>query len=257
MQLVRSALAGFLSLMCAHAAMAEPTEIVIRVLAKDAKFIGHNEDSGGVQITLRDAQTGEVLAQGLTEGGRGGTARLMQTGHVRREILSEGASSFSATLDLQRPRLISVTAKGPMMLKDAAMTVTATQWVLPGKSINAGDGWVLEIPGFAVVLTDPLPATVRLDGNKAVIPIRARITMACACLIEPGGLWDPNKFQIAVMLEKGGKTYPAAPLSYAGEPSLFRGEITVGEPGDYTVDVYAYDPATGNTGLVRVPVTVR
>ena len=256
MPFVRTALAGLLCLMCTHVAMAEQTEIVIRVIAKDAKFIGH-DDTGGVQITLRDAETGELLAQGLTEGGNGQTAKIMMNGHLRRDILSEGASKFSATLDLQRPRLIAVTATGPVILKDAAMTVTSTQWVLPGKSVNGGDGWVLELPGFSVTLADPLPAGIQLDGKKAEIPIRTKITMQCGCPIEPGGLWDSNKLQIGAMLEKGGKTFPAIPLVYTGQSSMFGGEITVGEPGDYTVDVYAYDPANGNTGLLKVPITAR
>ena len=37
--------------------MAEPTDITVRVLSKDAKFVGTS--MGGVRITLRDAETGE------------------------------------------------------------------------------------------------------------------------------------------------------------------------------------------------------
>ena len=74
---------------------------------------------GGAQVTLRDANSGEVLAQGLTSGGTGNTAKIMTDGHARRDTLSDGtAAKFSATLDLQRPRLITVTATGPMILKD-------------------------------------------------------------------------------------------------------------------------------------------
>ncbi len=256
MPFIRAALAGFLSLICAQAAMAEKTEIVVRVLAKDAKFIGH-PDENGVQITLRDVQTGEVLAQGVTKGGNGQTATIMTTGHLRRQIISQGGSKFSATIDLQRPRLISVTATGPIVPKGAALTVTSSQWVLPGKSINGGDGWVLEIPGFAIELVDPLPANVRLNGKAVEIPIHANITMQCNCELEPGGLWDPSKFEIGAMLEKDGKSYPATPLAFAGKASMFAGNITIREPGDYMVDVYAYDPANGNTGLIKVPMTAR
>jgi len=38
---------------------------------------------------------------------------------------------------------------------------------------------------------------------------------------------------------------------------MFAGKITLREPGDHTVDVYAYDPANGNTGLIKAPVTAR
>jgi hypothetical protein len=37
----------------------------------------------------------------------------------------------------------------------------------------------------------------------------------------------------------------------AGKTSVFSGNITVREPGDYTIDVFAYDPANRNTGLIR------
>jgi hypothetical protein len=255
MQIGRIILVGLFSLVCVPV-MAEPTEIVVRVLAKDAKFVG--TETGGAQVTLRDADSGEVLAQGLTAGGTGDTPKIMTDGHGRRSVLSdEKAAKFSVTLDLQRPRRITATAVGPMIAKDAAMTVSSTQWVLPGKHVNGGDGWVLELPGFAITLLDALPQSVRLDGKAATIPLKAKITMQCGCPITPGGMWDANKLQIDAMLERGGKFYPAMALAYAGQPSTFSGYIPISEPGDYTLDLYAYDPANGNTGMARFSLTAR
>lgn len=240
----------------AGAAQAEPTDIVIRVVAKDAKFIG--TETGGAQITLRDADTGEVLAQGLTSGGTGNTPKIMTNAKARRDVLSDDtAAKFATTIDIQRPRRITATATGPMILKDAALTVSSTQWVLPGKSLAAGDGWVLELPGFAITLREPLPASVELHGSPAKIPLKAKITMQCGCPITPGGIWDASKLQIAAMLENGGKTSAAAPLTYAGQPSTFDGELTIAAPGRYMVDVYAYDPSNGNTGVMRFPLMAR
>jgi hypothetical protein len=59
------------------------------------------------------------------------------------------------------------------------------------------------------------------------------------------------------LLERGTKSYPASPLAYAGQPSTFAGEITLSEPGQYTVNVYAYDPSNGNTGLIKFALTVK
>jgi hypothetical protein len=239
-----------LALASVEAAMAEPTEIVVRVMAKDAKFVG--TETGGVQVTLRDAGSGRILAQGLTAGSTGTTPRIMTDGHARRDVLSDDKSAkFTAVIDLQRPQLITVTATGPMVPKASAISVSSTQWVLPGKPVNGGDGWVLELPGFAIDLIEPLPAIVRLAGTTRQIPIRAKVTMQCGCPITPGGLWDANKLQIAVMLERKNQTYPAMPLTYAGQPSTFGGDVAITEPGQYTVDVYAYDPANGNTGLAK------
>ncbi|MEY4708307.1 MAG: hypothetical protein RJB58_2030 [Pseudomonadota bacterium] len=67
------------------AAWATPTTIVIRVLAKDAKFVG--TDMGGGQITLRDAASGELLAQGLVEGATGSTPVIMKEGRAPPDIV--------------------------------------------------------------------------------------------------------------------------------------------------------------------------
>ena len=247
---------GLLPMFITGAARAEPTDIVIRVVAKDAKFIG--TETGGAQVTLRDADTGEVLAQGLTSGATGNTPKIMTNAKARRDVLSDDtAAKFAATIDIQRPRRITATATGPMMLKDAALTVSSTQWVLPGKSLAAGDGWVLELPGFAITLREPLPATVELKGGQARLPLKTKITMQCGCPITPGGIWDASKLQIAAMLEDGGKTSPAAALTYAGQASTFDGELVIEKPGRYMVDIYAYDPSNGNTGVMRFPVTAR
>ena len=249
-------MAGLFCVGSISAAKAEPTEIVVRVMAKDAKFIG--TETGGAEITLRDADTGEVLVHGLTAGATGNTPKIMTSGHARRDVLSDETSAkFTTTIDIQRPRRILVTAVGPMILKDTAATVSSTQWVLPGKPVNGGDGWVLELPGFAVQLVEPLPGEVRLGGGQARIPLKAKITMQCGCPITPGGTWDASKLQIAAMLERGTRSYPAVPLSYAGQPSTFGGEIAVAEPGQYTVDVYAYDPSNGNTGVGKFALTVK
>ena len=52
--------------------------------------------------------------------------------------------------------------------------------------------------------------------------------------------------------ERSGKAAPAVPLSYAGQQNIFAGQIELKEAGDYVVDIYAYDPANGNTGVERV-----
>ena len=64
-------LAAAFSFLIPAASLAEPTEIVVRVLGNDSKFIGTS--MGGMRVTLRDAQTGEILATGLTQGATGDT----------------------------------------------------------------------------------------------------------------------------------------------------------------------------------------
>ena len=51
------------------AAGAAETTVVVRAKAKDAMFIGTS--FGGARVVVRNAETGEILAEGLTEGGTG------------------------------------------------------------------------------------------------------------------------------------------------------------------------------------------
>lgn len=55
---------------------AVPTRVVVRALSNDAKII--QDPVGGARITIRDAETGEVLAQGLQTGDSGSTDKIMR-----------------------------------------------------------------------------------------------------------------------------------------------------------------------------------
>jgi len=246
------ALAGFVS---AGAALAEPTDVTVRVISKGAKFVGSS--MGGVQITLRDARTNELLAEGQTSGGTGSTQKIMKDAHTRGEPVStEGAAKFSATLDLETPRLVRVEAYGPMSQRQSAATVAATQWVVPGKDVTGGDAWRLELPGFIVDVVAPQTPTKAGEAPQT-IKLQAHVSMMCGCPITPGGLWDANKYEVAAMLMRGGEVVRTVPLSYAGSASQFAGEVEVSEPGAYEAVVYAHDPANGNTGLDRAAFSVQ
>ncbi len=256
MTLLRQALMGLaLLLLAAGAARAEPTEITVRVLSKDAKFVGST--MGGVQIVLRDADTKEILASGSVEGSTGDTDRIMVQPRVRGQALStEGSAKFTAVLDLDRPRLITVEAYGPLAQRQSAVTVTSTQWVVPGKPITGGDAWLLELPGLVVDVRDP-PVHLQLSGAPQTIRLLATVTTMCGCPVEPGGLWNADKLDVAATLIRNGKAERTIPLKFAGQTSQFQTEVKVEERGVYEATVYAYDPANGNTGLDRVTFVVR
>lgn len=237
-------------------ATAEPTTITVRVLAKGAKFVG--SETGGVHITLTDADSGAVLAEGVTEGSTGNTAKIMKDGHARGDVLSDAMSAkFSTTLDLDYPRRITVTADGPLGTPGSTSEVSSTQWVLPGKSVDGGDGWLLELPGFAITLPEGVAHTLALTDGKASLPLQAKVTMMCGCPLTPGGLWDANRIEVAARIQGQGVPARTVPLAYAGKPSMFSGTVPFTAPGDYVVDLYAYDPSDGNTGLYRMAVRVR
>lgn len=235
-------------------AQAEPTQVTVRVIAKDAKFIGSS--MGGMRIVIRDADSGAILADGVTSGSTGDTKKLMTDDRKRGVAIStDDAARYTATLDLNEPRLLEVSAFGPLAQRQSAARVSVTQWVVPGKHITAGDGLLLELPGFVVDVLDP-PAHVKLKGAPQAVNIVANVMMMCGCPTSAGGMWDSNKYEVRALLKKDGKSAGELPLTYAGKESQFSATWNVTEPGTYQATVYAYDPANGNTGVDNVTFVV-
>lgn len=230
-----------------NVAGAVETRIDVRVISQGAKFIGTS--MGGVQITLHDVDTGELLAQGKTAGGTGDTDRIMKQTQQRGSVIAtESAAVFSTKLDLDEPRQIKVTASGPLAQRQAMNSVSASQWIVPGKHITGGNGWLLEMPGFAVDILDP-PAHRSISGLPVEIPISVNVTMMCGCPLTAGGLWDAEQYEISTLIKRNGAFVKEQPLDYAGTSSQFTGTLFIDQPGSYEVTAYAYDPATGNTGI--------
>lgn len=251
---VLTALFATLALLAGPApAQAEETRIAVRVISKGAKFVGTS--MGGVLVTVEDADTGELLARGEVEGSTGDTDTIMRDAHVRPRVLStDGSAVFETVLDLEAPRRLRVTALGPLAQRQAANEVSATQWVVPGKHLDAGDGLLLELPGFAVDVLAP-PSHVRLAEEP--VEIAVNVTMMCGCPITPGGLWDADQYEVEAIVSSGGEEVARVPLGYAGSASQFAATWTPPAPGVYEAVVYAYDPESGNTGLDKTTFIVR
>src|SRR5437660_5571696 len=136
--------------------MEVPTQIDVRVIAKDGKYLG--DDIGGALVTIHDVHTDELLARGTTSGGSG-QQNLMDICVTRSEVLPiDEASVFTALLDLDGPRLIRVTAYGPLAAQQSANTVSLTQWVYPGKNRTGdakGSAFLLVLPGMVVQIFNP------------------------------------------------------------------------------------------------------
>lgn len=231
----------------ASAALAEPTHVMVRAQAQDAKFIG--DHMGGVQITLIDARTGAVLAKGLTKGGTGDTPRIMKTPRTRGMNLADPSTAgFEAVLDLKQPTLVRVEAVGPFGKPGASIKVSSTQWILPGRDI-VGDGWVLNFPGLVVEPT----ATVTASG----LQIDAKVSLMCGCPIEPGGVWNADTYRVEANLMKGDREVARTTLTYAGQPSQFSGTLTKQPAGRYRLRLIASDATTSNVGVAEIPVLLQ
>ena len=118
--LALSSLALAASLVFATPVTAEPTEITVRVLGKDSKFVGSS--MGGARVILRDAQTGEILSSGVTEGSTGDTKRIMGPQESARAVrATDDAAKYVASIDIDEPRLIEAEAYGPLAQPQAAL----------------------------------------------------------------------------------------------------------------------------------------
>jgi len=238
-------------------AMAAPTQVTVMVRAKDAKFI--DTSMAGALITIRNADTGELLAQGVTTGTTGNTEKTMKKPLQRGVPLSDEKSArFNATIEISEPTLLEIRGYGPLAQRQSAGTVSVTQWIVPGKHLNSGDGILLEIPGFAVDILAP-PAHLQLlsDILPQKIEVQANVILMCGCPVTPGGVWDANRVEVKALVRKNGKPVGEFSLAYAGSASQFTGSLEVGEEGMYEVTVYAYDPSNGNTGVDKTTFIVQ
>lgn len=247
--------------------MGTQTQIDVRVIAKDGKYLGN--DVGGALVTIHDVQTGELLAHGSTNGGSG-VANLMDIPLPRSAVLPVAeASVFTATLDLDEPMLIRVTAYGPQAAQQSANTVSQTQWVYPGKDITGGakgGGLLLEIPGLVVQVLNP-PTHFLPQTAPEHIDIRVNVTMMCGCPIGVGHPpWHPAQFEVKAVIKQGVTIVTEVPLDYQENepfevPSQFAGKWPVptnntGQPAIYDIIVFAFQQKNGNTGVDRATVII-
>ncbi len=238
----------FALLASAGAVLAKETRVIVRVLAHDAKFIGSS--MGGARITITDAGTGAVLAEGITRGGTGNTTVIMKKPLERHAPLADDKTAFfEAVLDIDKPLLVKISAEGPLARPQSITRTSREIWLLPGKDI-LGDGVILRLSGFALEIVSPHSLQrFSLKKSGGEIPIRVNMVMMCGCPIAPDGLWDANRYEVTAYVKQEGKVVAQFPLSFAGETSFFKGVFKPEKPGRYEILVTAYDPGTGNTGV--------
>jgi len=236
------------------AARAERTELEVRVLARGAKFLAGYTAS--VRVVLTDADTGEVLSQGLTAGTTGDTARILggakATGGKR---ASDDSAVFRTALDIDRPRRVTLSVTGPLSQPQAATTATSTQWILPGRHVTAGDGWLMELPGLIVDLASPI-AYQRLKAG-AVVPLRVNVTMLCGCTIGEDGPWRVADTEVDAYLSIDGGEPRRHALRFDPGSKLFQADIPAGAAGLYELEVRAWMGAGNNAGVARTAFFVQ
>ncbi|MDF1587923.1 MAG: hypothetical protein P1P93_02010 [Gammaproteobacteria bacterium] len=221
---------------------AEPTHVMVRAKAVDAKFIGTSV--GGVKVVVEDAETGEILDTGWINGGTGSTSTLISQPITRGQTLTDkDTAGFVATLDISSPRLVRFTLIGPYGFRQSLQQASLTSWVIPGKDI-LGDGIIISMSGFIV------DAWTRvLEGGK--VDIYTQTSLLCGCPIYPDGPWDPVNYQAKAIIMHNQNKVDEVDLAYTGPTGLFSGNTTITESGHYKAIVYLIDTKTGNVGVDR------
>ena len=231
------------------------TTVTVRVKSMDAKFIG--TPMGGALVVIKDAETGEVLAKGLTMGGTGDTQKIMVE-PIRRgvPITDNTAAKYETAIDISEPKLVTIEVYAPYAQRQSMIKNTSQVWLIPGKNI-LGDGLIIEVAGFSVnVMTPQTHEMLKLVGGKIKVPIRANVVMMCGCPITPNGIWDANKYEVKAIVKHNGVLSDEIPLTFANKANTFEGTLDVTKEGSYEVIVYSFDPMSGNAGVDKTTFMV-
>lgn len=225
----------------------EVTRVRVRAVAHDAKIMGSGV--GGARITIRDAESGRVLARGVQEGSTGDTRAIAVDPVARGGTVYDtpGAAHFDAVLELEAPTRVVIEAEGPLDHPEALQRASLTTLLVPGADV-LGEGFVLELHGFTVEILEVDGGEGAAASGAAGLRVRARITMLCGCPIEPGGLWDADRVRVTARLLEGGRVVAEAPLAYAGTTSTFEGFLSGAPGGADELQVLASDPERANFG---------
>jgi len=249
------AIASTMCLMATTQVVAQTsTKVMVRVTARDAKILGSGV--GGARVVILDAETGDTLAAGTQEGSTGNTTKIMVEPRVRGESVydTEGAAGFLADLALTEPTPVIVIGEGPLATPHAMQRTTKTMLLLPGEDV-LGDGVILELLGFTVVLDAPADGSTITAGHE--FEITANVTMLCGCPTQPGGLWDADHISVVARLLRDGSLVTEVPLRFAGTTSTYSARATVREAGSLEIRVFAKEGDKGNFGTARRFVEVR
>jgi hypothetical protein len=236
---------------------AQTTKIIIRARARDAKFLG--TPIGGAYVIVRNDLTGEILAQGLTSGTSGNTDVLLKKPILRDQPITDSATAkFVAAVNITEPTFADIEVIAPVNRRNGTKKVTTQLWLIPGKDI-LGDGIILEIPGFILDVLEPTTHQfLKLDSIKnGELKFKASLTLACGCPISKGGVWNSDDITVNAIVKREGIKTGEIPLHLSEASNIFEGTLPVKQKGDYELDVYAYDPKTGNTGVDKINFVVQ
>lgn len=232
---------------------AQETTLTVRAKAHDAKFIG--TAMSGVQVRVAHAVSGELLAQGMIEGGTGSTQTLMENPVARGERLSnESAAVFTAILDIDEPTPLDIAIHGPLAGGGTSVDASKSVWILPGQDI-VGDGIIFELYGFVMVPLTPHANTKFAPGEE--IELKTYVTMLCGCPISAGGMWAADNYTVEAQIWDADTLVETLQMQIGDEDGVFSATYVPHQAGSYKVIFTAADPATNNYAATYTGIAVK
>lgn len=241
--------------------MERNTQLQVWVQARGGKFLG--DDIGGAWVTVRDSQTGELLADGATSGDSGQLVPDYVPGASQRPIITPGSAptiswlvpqsttaSFRVELRLRHPTMLEIAVFGALGGLQTAHRAVATQWALPGDQLTVS----IEISGLILQVMEPV-THLELPSVGLPVSLQAKVAMMCGCPIQEGMPWVPADFDVSAQIRAAGSSaLTRVPLAFSSGnvPGIFEGLYTVSQPGFYSATIQAVQRSTGNTGAGEV-----
>ena len=234
------------------------TTVLVRVVAHGAMVLGR--DVGGARVTITDIGTGRILATGLQQGDSGDQNQIMRTPRMIGEPIysSRPSAAFTATLDLQQPTVVEVSAEGPLAYPAALQKASKTLLLIPGQNLTH-DGIVLHLYGYLVEINQPKPREALID--KEDVTLRASVRTLSGSVVRPHGDWDSRKLRIYGEVLIGDRIVERLQMFYDEASRTFEAPFFVPLPSDapdgITLRVVAADQAGGNFGIGHATFAVR
>jgi hypothetical protein len=227
-----------------------PTTVLVRVVAHGAMVLG--KEVGGARVTITDMTSGQILATGIQQGDAGDQNQIMRTPHLMEEPIysSRPSAAFTATLHLQKPTMVEISAEGPLAYPASLQRTSKTLLLMPGQDL-AHDGIVLHLYGYLVQIERPKPreALIAKDDVKLCASVRT----LSGSLVRPHGDWDSRKIRIYGEILIGDRIIERLQMFYDEGSRTFEAPFFVPPSKDLldgiTVRVVATDLSTGNTGM--------
>jgi hypothetical protein len=239
------------------------TSILIRVQARGGKFLG--PDIGYSTVTVRNAQTGQILASGPagTAGQDSGKLSLAVGNSVSSGVVltypgpqvwyltaTPGTTAFfEARFDIAQPTLVEISAQA------RGIASSGTMWVEPGCQLNTEPGYIVTMPGLAVDI-------IAVKAANDAFAVSAKVTMMCGCPIDdqktdPKGPipWPSSEFDVWAEVRRGG-IVTRATLDLQ-ETSIYGGSVKrPPTPGHYELAVVAVQKSESNVGIATRPMQI-